>query len=67
MNPHPQLDQQELMRLGLFSDFEQDFQTVNCVEQQETVSSPSSSGGDVHIDFGGMFDTKYMYMYVPHA
>ena len=48
----PQLDQQELAQLGLF---EQDYQPASIVEQQGMVSSPSSSGGDVHIDFGGEF------------
>ena len=52
----PMLDQQQLMQLGVFGggDLETDLSTAGTTELHGSASSPSSSGGDVHIDLGGV-------------
>lgn len=52
MAAQPQLDQQQLGQIG--GNLESDLQMSGITDQQRSTSSPSSSGGDVHIDLGGM-------------
>ena len=51
----PILDQQQLMQLGMITgDLESDLFTAGAADRHGSASSPSSSGGDVHIDLGGV-------------
>lgn len=54
----PMFDHQQLMQLGVIAS-ETDLLTAATTERHGSASSPSSSGGDVHIDLGGVCGCLY--------